>query len=221
MSNQTINYTINILGNVVETINQINQNTTEMNTNISNTLNVFKSLPAAAVGFESIVNNVKGVSEVLNVITQTGANAELQLINMKTLFGGNAEAAQEMYDRISEYGKVTPYDKAGLIDAQKTMMSFGMSGEQAFNTLKQIGDIAMGDSQKMQSLSLAFAQMYSTSKLTGQDLMQMINAGFNPLNEISKATGKSVGQLNIEHVSSFLHFYFKIYQHLSYLCKEI
>ena len=221
MSNQTINYTINILGNVVETINQINQNTTEMNTNISNTLNVFKSLPAAAVGFESIVNNVKGVSEVLNVITQTGANAELQLINMKTLFGGNAEAAQEMYDRISEYGKMTPYDKAGLIDAQKTMMSFGMSGEQAFNTLKQIGDIAMGDSQKMQSLSLAFAQMHSTGKLTGQDLMQMINAGFNPLNEISKATGKSVGQLNIEHVSSFLHFYFKIYQHLSYLCKEI
>jgi tape measure domain-containing protein len=221
MSNQTINYTINILGNVVETINQINQNTTEMNTNISNTLNVFKSLPATAVGFESIVNNVKGVSEVLNVITQTGANAELQLINMKTLFGGNAEAAQEMYDRISEYGKVTPYDKAGLIDAQKTMMSFGMSGDQAFNTLKQIGDIAMGDSQKMQSLSLAFAQMHSTGKLTGQDLMQMINAGFNPLNEISKATGKSVGQINIEHVSSFLHFYFKIYRLLSYLCKEI
>ena len=119
-------------------------------------------------------------------------------MNLKTLFGGNAEAANEMYERISEYGKVTPYDKAGLLEAQRTMMSFGMSGEAAFSTLQQIGDIAMGDSQKMQSLALAFAQMQSTGKLMGQDFNQMINAGFNPLNEISKATGKSVGELKEE-----------------------
>ena len=56
----------------------------------------------------------------------------------------------------------------------------------------------MGDSGKMQSLSLAFAQMSSTGKLTGQDLMQMVNAGFNPLQEISKQTGKSVADLKKE-----------------------
>ena len=69
-------------------------------------------------------------------------------MNLKTLFGGNAEAAEAMYERISEYGKVTPYDKAGLIEAQRTMMSFGIEGEKAFETLKQIGDIAMGEERK-------------------------------------------------------------------------
>ena len=53
-----------------------------------------------------------------------------------------------MYERISEYGKITPYDKAGLIEAQRTMMSFGIEGEKAFETLKQIGDIAMGEERK-------------------------------------------------------------------------
>lgn len=134
----------------------------------------------------------------VNGIVEVGSNAELQLMNLKTLFGGNAQAAKEMYERISEYGKVTPYDKAGLIEVQRTMMSFGMTGERAFATLKQIGDIAMGDSAKMQSLALAFAQVDSTGKLMGQDLMQMINAGFNPLNEISRTTGKSVAQLKEE-----------------------
>ena len=143
-------------------------------------------------------NYVEKFSGVFSGITEAGAAAELQLMNLKTLFGGNAEAANEMYERISEYGKVTPYDKAGLLEAQRTMMSFGMSGETAFSTLQQIGDIAMGDSQKMQSLALAFAQMQSTGKLMGQDFNQMINAGFNPLNEISKATGKSVGELKEE-----------------------
>ena len=148
--------------------------------------------------FGLIGDYVDRASNAVNDIVNVGSNAELQLMNLKTLFGGNAEAAKDMYDKISEYGKVTPYDKAGLIDAQRTMMSFGISGEYAFETLKQIGDIAMGDSAKMQSLALAFAQMSSSGKLTGQDLMQMINAGFNPLNEISKLTGRSVAELKEE-----------------------
>ena len=214
-------YIFNIKGDYSIKINGLTDSTAEFQASVSKSQKALEGIGQACISFESASNVIKNITDTLSGITQVGSNAEMQLINLKTLFGGNAQAAQEMYDRISEYGKVTPYDKAGLIEAQRTMMSFGMSGEQAFTTLKQIGDIAMGDSQKMQSLSLAFAKMHSTGKLTGQDLMQMINAGFNPLNEISKATGKSVGQINIEHVSSFLHFYFKIYQHLSYLCKEI
>lgn len=198
MNSQTINYQFNIVGNIVNVLEDIKQNVRMMNDALTESTKKIGGLSNRFTEIHSFVGVLQDITGAIGGITQVGANAELQLINMKTLFGGNAEAAQEMYDRISEYGKVTPYDKAGLIDAQKTMMSFGMSGEQAFTTLKQIGDIAMGDSQKMQSLSLAFAQVHSTGNLTGQDLMQMINAGFNPLNEISKATGKSVGQLKEE-----------------------
>ena len=56
-------------------------------------------------------NYVEKINGVFSGITEAGASAELQLMNLKTLFGGNAEAANEMYERISEYGKVTPYDR--------------------------------------------------------------------------------------------------------------
>jgi len=56
----------------------------------------------------------------------------------------------------------------------------------------------MGDTNKMQSLTLAYAQMSSAGKLQGQDLLQMINAGFNPLQELVKMTGKSMGTLRKE-----------------------
>lgn len=197
MSN-VFDYYFNLKGNIVGKIDGLIDKTIEFQTSISRSQTLLEGLGKAAIGIESIGNVVRGVSEAFSGITEVGAAAELQLMNLKTLFGGNAEAANEMYERISEYGKVTPYDKAGLLEAQRTMMSFGMSGEAAFSTLQQIGDIAMGDSQKMQSLALAFAQMQSTGKLMGQDFNQMINAGFNPLNEISKATGKSVGELKEE-----------------------
>ena len=124
-----------------------------------------------------------------------GMEADLQQANITTLLRGDVEKAKALYAQLSDYGVKTPYDKAGLIETQKTMMSFGLSSEFAFGKLKNIGDIAMGDVQKMQSLSLAFAQATSAGKLQGQDLMQMINAGFNPLQVISERTGESMAQL--------------------------
>ena len=137
-----------------------------------------------------------GVGVVSSV--KKGMENELQKQNITSLLAGDVDAAETLFNQISEYGKKTVYDKAGLIDAQKTMMSFGLSGETAFKTLKQIGDIAMGDANKMQSLSLAFSQATSAGKLQGQDLMQLINAGFNPLQVISEHTGKSMSQLKDE-----------------------
>lgn len=191
-------YIFNIKGDYSIKINGLTDSTAEFQASVTRSQKALESFGQAAIGLESISNVIRNINGVFSGITEVGANAELQLMNLKTLFGGNAEAAEAMYERISEYGKVTPYDKAGLIEAQRTMMSFGIEGEKAFETLKQIGDIAMGDKQKMQSLSLAFAQMSSTGKLTGQDLMQMVNAGFNPLQEISKKTGKSVAELKEE-----------------------
>lgn len=194
MSN-IFDYIFNINGDYSVKINGLTDSTAVFQASVTRSQKALESLGQAAIGLESISNVIRNINDVFSGITEAGSVAELQLMNLKTLFGGNAEAANDMYERISEYGKVTPYDKAGLIEAQRTMMSFGIEGEKAFETLKQIGDIAMGDSQKLQSLSLAFAQMSSTGKLTGQDLMQMVNAGFNPLQEISKQTGKSVADL--------------------------
>ena len=124
-----------------------------------------------------------------------GMEADLQQANITTLLRGDVEKAKALYAQLSDYGVKTPYDKAGLIEAQKTMMSFGLSSEFAFGKLKNIGDIAMGNAQKMQSLSLAFAQATSAGKLQGQDFNQMISAGFNPLQVISERTGESMAQL--------------------------
>ena len=194
----TFDYQFNVGGNFTAVMDEMAETAGRFSTAVETSTGGLSKWEQKFAAFGLIGDYVDRACNAVNGIVEVGSNAELQLMNLKTLFGGNAEAAQEMYDRISEYGKVTPYDKAGLLEAQRTMMSFGLSGEHAFSTLKQIGDIAMGDSAKMHSLALAFAQMSSTGKLTGQDLLQMINAGFNPLNEISKQTGRSVAELKEE-----------------------
>lgn len=149
-------------------------------------------------GIPALVNPLSTAMVGLGKSISLGMEEQLQRQNITTLMGGDMVGAEALFDKIAQYGKTTVYDKAGLVEAQKTMMSFGIEGERAFGMLKRIGDVAMGDKQKMQSLALAFSQATSAGKLQGQDLLQMINAGFNPLNEISKHTGKSMAQLKDE-----------------------
>lgn len=198
MSN-TVQFTINLDGNAYTGIAQLDKVLGKFNVQATSTPKLMERINNAAFKinniFQAVQNTIGKVGNAIGKIVEIGGENELQKLDMTTLFQGNTAAAEEMFEKISEYGKATVYDKSGLIDAQKTMMSFGIEGEKAFSTLKQIGDIAMGDSQKMQSLALAFSQATSAGKLQGQDLMQLINAGFNPLNEISKHTGESMASL--------------------------
>lgn len=187
-----VDFIIDIVGNAEEKLNRIVDK-------LEGSTGAFGKLGKQMVSLNAIMSVAQtafnAVSSCISKVIDTGSSAELQLSNLTTLYKGNADAAQAMYERLSKYSKETVYDKSGLLDAQKTMMSFGIEGEKAFSTIKQIGDIAMGDSQKMQSLSLAFSQATSTGKLMGQDLLQMINAGFNPLSVISEKTGRSIESL--------------------------
>ena len=84
-----------------------------------------------------------------------------------------------------------------VFDIARTMMAFGVKGNIA-GRIAQIGNVAMGDAGRMQSLGLALSQMTSAGKLQGQDRLQMSGAGWNPINTIAEMTGKSAAQLNEE-----------------------
>jgi tape measure domain-containing protein len=77
----------------------------------------------------------------------------------------------------------------------QTMLGFGFKSEEILPNMKMLGDVAMGDAQKLGSLTLAFSQIRAAGKLGGQDLLQLINAGFNPLETMAQKTGKSIGKL--------------------------
>ena len=116
-------------------------------------------------------------------------------ISFSTLLGSQ-EKANSLLAELKSYGTVTPYDTEGLAQAARLMLSYGMSANKVMPMLKVLGDIAMGDKEKLQSLALAFSQMSASGRVCKEDLNQMVNAGFNPLQIISEETGESIGELN-------------------------
>lgn len=110
--------------------------------------------------------------------------------SIKTLVGDTM--ANKLIPRIKELAKISPLTMTDMVGAEKMMLGFNIEADKTIDYLKALSDISMGSSSKFNSLTLAFSQMSATGKLMGQDLNQMINAGFNPLQQISEKTGKSI-----------------------------
>lgn len=123
--------------------------------------------------------------------------AEQAQISFETMTG-SAEKAKQMMSDIEKFAASTPMETTDLIQSSKTLMQFGTTAENVMPVMKMLGDVTGGDAQRFSMMSLAFGQMSASGRLMGQDLNQMINAGFNPLQQMSKDTGKSIGQLKKE-----------------------
>lgn len=135
--------------------------------------------------------------EFSKAVIDVRSQIETLQTSFEVLFG-NKQKAYAFLGSIKEFAATTPMLMDDLASGAQTMLGFGIEADKVMDYLKALGDISMGDSQKFQSLTLAFSQMSATGKLMGQDLLQMINAGFNPLKVISEETGKSIGQLKDE-----------------------
>ncbi|GHU74303.1 hypothetical protein FACS1894188_02110 [Clostridia bacterium] len=125
-----------------------------------------------------------------------GSNAEYEqtMIRFKVLLG-SVDEAKNMLDNIKNSSMSNFIDISAIQKAATTMSSFNVETKDIMPVLEAIGDISGGSAERMQSLSLAFSQMTSLGRLMAQDLNQMVNAGFNPLQQMSVTTGKSIKEL--------------------------
>jgi tape measure domain-containing protein len=163
---------------------------------------------------KNVVNANGGMSmsfgKMLGVIGGVAALKQLgsELIHVKGQFEsieialdtmlGSKEKTDALLAEVKNYATVSPLTLTDISSATQMMLGFNIEAEKVPTYFKAIGDISMGDTQKFNSLTLAFSQMSATGKLMGQDLNQMINAGFNPLQVIAQKTGKSIAELKDE-----------------------
>lgn len=151
--------------------------------------NMFKQMAKSAAAFGAALS----AKELLGNIVKVRGEFQLMETSIRTLVGD--DMANKLIPQIKELAKVSPLTVSDMTDAERTMLGFNIEAEDTIKYLSAIGDISMGNSERFKSLTLAFSQMSAAGKLMGQDLLQFINAGFNPLQIIAEKTGKSLGEL--------------------------
>lgn len=131
-------------------------------------------------------------------ILKMGINYNAQMEQYRASFNvllGDATKASKHIAGLKKMAEKTPFEMGDLAQASQTLLAFGDDANKVQGHLKMFGDISLGNKEKFNGLALVFGQVQSQGKLMGQDLLQMINAGFNPLKVISEETGRSMSDL--------------------------
>lgn len=128
--------------------------------------------------------------------SSVGASFENQnaVVSLEVLLGSAQEAAIKL-KALKQIDATSPLTLDSAVKATRTLLSFGVAADQIIPTVKMLGDVTGADNERFKSMALAFAQVSAAGRLQGQDLRQMIDAGFNPLQEVSRKTGESLEAL--------------------------
>ena len=140
------------------------------------------------------ISAIRYVGGMIRDALKKAFDAEYALTNFKTMLG-SLDAAKQHVAELRQFAAQTPLTFGDLSQASKTLLAFGADVKTIMPSLKMLGDISLGNAEKMQSLSLALGKVSSEGKLSGVTLKQMIIAGFNPLQEIADKTGASMDAL--------------------------
>lgn len=147
---------------------------------------------------QMIADFAKQASSKLAEVVKSGvdynATMESYLTNFKVMLGSE-EAAATKLSEIRKMAASTPFSLDDLTSGTQTLLQFGIAADDTTGVLQRLGDISLGNAEKLQTLTRAYGKMSSAQKVTLENVNMMIDAGFNPLNQICDATGESISDL--------------------------
>lgn len=151
------------------------------NEGVSTGMSTVKKLFTAGIGFV-VAKHAVGLAKM-----GIAYNSQMQDFQskFKVLLGSAAKANKHVAD-LRKMALKIPFRTTDLAAASQQLLTFGIRSKDVKGHLQRLGDISLGNKEKFQQLGLVLGQVSSQGKLMGQDLLQFINAGFNPLQELSK-----------------------------------
>ena len=165
---------------------------------------------AAKVGVAAVGAASTAIIALGKIGLEYNSQMEQYTTNFTTMLGSQESALQKVQE-LKEFAASTPLSMDDLAKGTQTLLAFGVESENSTGILRQLGDIALGDADKMQRLATAFGKATAAGKVTGDTVQQMIDAGWNPLIQISQAAGEtmeetqkrmSAGAVSVEELQS-------------------
>lgn len=176
---------------------KVGQSMSQMSRNISNKVSGWR---------KDFMDSLPGSRLLKNPIALSGAaiggfwastlkamDAGKEKLQMQVLTGSE-QIGTSLFNGLTKFATDTVFGNE-VYGFATQMLANGIKDADVMPIMKQLGDISMGDANKLGQLSLAFAQINGKGHLAGQELLQLINAGFNPLQVLSEKTGVSMNKL--------------------------
>ena len=153
----------------------------------NNYQNVFRGITASIAGFvsQSVV---------------AGTNLQRLQQNFETLIGSQARS-KKLFDDIIQFSAVTPFQFPDLANAARQLLAFNTGVENINKNLRILGDVSLGNTERLGRLIYAYGQVYTAQRLNAQELRQFTEAGLPLIQELARLRETSPRQIR-EQISA-------------------
>lgn len=170
----------------------------DLKNGLKNTTNELKKQKAGVSGVSDEMKKMKtlitgfiaayGGKKLWDLLIGSNAEMEQYTTSLEVMLG-SASKASAMIEKMREFAAKTPLTLENVISGGSLLMSYGVDESNLIDTMTKLGDLASGNAEKMDRITLAYGQMLAKGKVTGEELMQMTEAGV----PLQTALAESIG----------------------------
>jgi tape measure domain-containing protein len=143
---------------------------------------------AGALGAGLTASLTLSIASLGGVALKTASDFEQLEVRLQTLTG-SAKAGRKQFELLQKFSAGTPFQLQDLVKANNTLLGFGLSADEAFTSLQQLGDVASATGADLQSIAVAFGQSSAEGKLFTRDIRQFINQGVPAVDLLAESMG--------------------------------
>lgn len=149
----------------------------------------------AALQISNLVDRaVSGVTSLGKAIIGGAADAELMVAEMETLTGNVGQGAV-LFNQLERFAARTSFTLQGAADASRNLLAKGVAQSDLIPTMQMLGDLAMGNEERLGFLAKAYTDVQAKGKLMAQEQNQFAENGINLFEILAQTTGKNTTQL--------------------------
>lgn len=109
-------------------------------------------------------------------VIKSAASFEQTRIGLENMLG-SAEDAKSLLSDVSKFAAETPFEFPELAGATKQLVAFGFTGKDAFDTMKQLGDVSAAIGAPIQDLSYLMGTLRTQGRAFTVDIRQFAQRG--------------------------------------------
>lgn len=140
----------------------------------------------------------------VNALASLGKESIVAAADMEALelsfvgIAGGAKEAKDLVGQIRTFAAETPFETMSLAKSVKLLSTMGFEAKDSLEIVKKLGDVvaASGEgSEGLNRISLALGQIKMAGRLTGQDAMQLVNAGVPIWDSLAQRIGTTAAEV--------------------------
>lgn len=161
----------------------------------------------------SIASGVSGMaSSGVGLVADMGigmvnlaADAEVAQMNFEILLGDAAKGAK-MFKDIENFAGRTSFNIESASEAATRLLATGVDESKVITTMQLLGDLALGDANKLGFLSKAYTDVMNKGRLQAQETKQFSENGIGLMAALSETTGKTIAELTVMQEQGAISF---------------